>query len=59
MARLAGEIARAVKSAEVADRFQSLGIEAVGSTPEAYGAMIRAAYERFAQVVKVSGAKAD
>jgi tripartite-type tricarboxylate transporter receptor subunit TctC len=58
-ARIAAEIAKAVKSADVSQRYLQLGIEPVGSTPEAYGARIRAAYERYGQVVKVSGTKAE
>ena len=57
--RLAAEIARAAKNSDVAQRFQQLGIEPVGSTPEAYGARIRAAYDRYGQVVKIAGVKAE
>ena len=57
--RLAAEIARAAKNPDVAQRFQQLGIEPVGSTPEAYGARIRAAYDRYGQVVKIAGVKAE
>jgi tripartite-type tricarboxylate transporter receptor subunit TctC len=59
VARMAAEIAKAVKAPDVSQRYQQLGIEPVGSTPEAYGARIRAAYERYAQVVKTSGTKAE
>jgi tripartite-type tricarboxylate transporter receptor subunit TctC len=59
VARISAEIAKAVKSADVSQRYLQLGIEAVGSTPEAYSARIRAAYDRYAQVVKASGAKAE
>jgi len=59
LARIATEIGKAVRHAEVAQRFVQLGIDPVGSTPEAYAAKIRAAYERYAQVVKSSGAKAE
>ena len=59
VARISVEIAKTVKSPEVAQRYSQLGIEAVGSTPEGYSAMIRAAYERYARVVKTSGAKAE
>jgi tripartite-type tricarboxylate transporter receptor subunit TctC len=59
VARISAELAKAVKSADVSQRYLQLGIEAVGSTPEAYHARIRAAYERYAQVVKASGAKAE
>jgi len=57
--RLAAEIARAVKLPDVAQRFGQLGIEPVGNTPEQYGAINKAAYEKYGQVVKASGAKID
>jgi len=59
VARISAEIARAVKSADVSQRYLQLGIDAAGSTPESYSARIRAAYDRYAQVVKASGAKAE
>jgi len=59
VARMSAEIAKAVKSPDVSQRYLQLGIEAVGSTPEAYSARIRAAYDRYAQVVKASGTKAE
>jgi tripartite-type tricarboxylate transporter receptor subunit TctC len=48
-----------VKTPDVAQRFQKLGIDPVGNTPEAYSAQIRIDYERYGNVVKVSGAKID
>ncbi len=59
VARISAEIAKAVRAPEVTQRYQQLGIDAVGSTPESYGARNRAAYERYAEVVKASGAKAE
>ncbi len=59
LARISAEIATAVRHAEVSHRYLQLGIEPVGSTPDAYAARIRAAYERYARVVKASGAKAE
>ncbi len=59
VAKISAEIAKAVRAQEVSQRFVQLGIEPVGSTPERYGEMIRAAYDRYAQVVKASGAKAE
>ena len=40
---------KAVRHPDVSQRFLQLGIEPVGSTPEAYAARIRAAYERYAR----------
>jgi tripartite-type tricarboxylate transporter receptor subunit TctC len=59
VSRLAAEVARAVRSPDVAQRFQQLGIDPVGNTPEAYSAQIRIDYERYGRVVRVSGAKID
>jgi tripartite-type tricarboxylate transporter receptor subunit TctC len=59
LARISAEIGKAVRHADVSQRFLQLGIEPVGSTPESYAARIRAAYDRYAQVVKSSGAKAE
>src|SRR5213083_2452044 len=59
VSRLAAEVAKAVRNADVAQRFQQLGIDPVGNTPEAYGAQIRSDYERYGRVVRVSGAKID
>src|SRR5437660_268123 len=57
--RLAGEIAKVVKQPDVAQRFTQLGIDAVGSTPEAYGQGNKAAYEKYATIVRATGAKID
>jgi tripartite-type tricarboxylate transporter receptor subunit TctC len=57
--RMSQEIAKALKSPEVAQRFAQLDIEPVGSTPAEYAARIRAANDKYAQAVKVSGARID
>jgi tripartite-type tricarboxylate transporter receptor subunit TctC len=57
--KISAEIAKALKHPDVAQRYKQLGIEPVGSTPEAYAAMNRAAYEKYGQVVKVTGTKAE
>jgi tripartite-type tricarboxylate transporter receptor subunit TctC len=59
LAKISAEIAAAVRHTEVSQRYLQLGIEPVGSTPDAYAARIRSAYERYARVVKASGAKAE
>ena len=59
IARLSKEISNAIRQADVAQRFAQLGIDAAGSTPEAYAAVNRASYEKYARVVKLSGAKID
>jgi len=59
IARMSQEIAKAVSAPEVRSRYAQLDIGPVGSTPEAYAAKIRAAVEKYAQAVKVSGARID
>jgi len=57
--RLASEMAKVVKQPEVVQRFTQLGIDAVGSTPQAYAALNKADYEKYAKLVKASGAKIE
>ena len=59
VARLAMEVSRAVKSAEVAQRFQQLGIDPVGNAPQEYDAQIRNDFERYGRVVRISGVRID
>jgi len=59
IAKVAAEVQKAVKHHEVVQRFKQLGIDPVGSTPEAYNAMNRASYQKYEKVVKASGAKID
>ena len=57
--RLAGDMAKAVRMPDVVQRMAQLGIDPVGSTPEAYGQINKAANEKYAAIVKATGAKID
>jgi len=57
--KLSAAVAKAVKASEVVQRFNDLGIDAVGSTPESYNAVNRASYEKYGKLVKLTGAKID
>jgi tripartite-type tricarboxylate transporter receptor subunit TctC len=59
VSRLAAGIAAAVAHPEVLQRFNALGIDPVGSTPEAYTAQIRSDIDRYARVVKTAGVKVE
>jgi tripartite-type tricarboxylate transporter receptor subunit TctC len=59
VAKLADAIARAARSADTSQRLQDLGAEPVGNTPEEFGKLLREEVARWAEVVKVSGARAD
>lgn len=59
VARLAEEFRRALKHPDTVQRFERIGIDIVGSTPEEYASLLQADIAMYAQAVKVSGAKAD
>jgi len=57
--RISADIAKAVKSSDLTERMKQQGMEPVGSTPEQFDALIRSEMEKWAKVVKQSGAKVD
>ncbi|MFZ2651996.1 MAG: tripartite tricarboxylate transporter substrate binding protein [Burkholderiaceae bacterium] len=56
---LAAAVAKAANSPETRQRLLDQGAEPVGSTPEQFGRQLREEVVRWAEVVKVSGARAD
>ncbi|MNC94484.1 hypothetical protein D3C83_113500 [compost metagenome] len=52
-------IASGLKSADVMQRLDALGYEAIGGTPEQFAATIRADIPRYARIVKAAGIKVD
>lgn len=59
VARMSGEFARAVQHADVTRRLAELGVEPWGSTPAEHEALVRKALPRYAEAVRLSGAKSD
>jgi tripartite-type tricarboxylate transporter receptor subunit TctC len=57
--KLNAAIVSGLKSAEVRMRFQDLGYEAIGDTPEQFTATIKTDIEKFGRVIKSAGIKAD
>lgn len=59
IARLNNEVAKAVHTPQVKERFAALGTEPVGNSAEACGEFLRAEIAKWTKVVRASGAKAD
>lgn len=57
VARLNGEINRALRLEDVKQRLASVGAETVGTTPEELGRFVREESDKFARLIKASGAK--
>jgi tripartite-type tricarboxylate transporter receptor subunit TctC len=57
--RLQRELAHALASTEVRSYMDTAGIEIVGSSPAEFGTFFRAEKERWAKVIKDTGAKVD
>jgi tripartite-type tricarboxylate transporter receptor subunit TctC len=53
--RMHEAVVQALRQPEVQSRFRELGINPIGSTPEEFGARIRADVARFAQIVQRAG----
>ena len=59
IARLHRDIVKVVLAPELKAQFETQGYDAVGGTPAEFSAFIRAESEKYAKVVKFSGAKVD
>lgn len=56
---LAAAAMRAAQASDVRQKLQEQGADPVGSTPEAFAALLREEVPRWAEIVKLSGAKPD
>jgi tripartite-type tricarboxylate transporter receptor subunit TctC len=59
VAKLSAETRKALLAPDVRDRLLAQGVEPVGSTPEQFTAHLEAEMQRYAAVIKRSGAKVD
>ncbi|MBI3069264.1 MAG: tripartite tricarboxylate transporter substrate binding protein [Betaproteobacteria bacterium] len=57
--RLNGEIARILNSSAVKEQFGTQGLEAAPTSPEEFGAYLRAEVDKWGKVIKASGARPD
>jgi tripartite-type tricarboxylate transporter receptor subunit TctC len=57
--RLNAEVNKAINSPAYKDKFEALGSEGGGGTPEAFAELIRKDSAKWADVIKRSGAKID
>lgn len=57
--RLHQEITRALRAPDMKERLTSLGLGAVGSTPEAFAAYIKSETEKWAKVIKAMGIRPE
>jgi tripartite-type tricarboxylate transporter receptor subunit TctC len=55
VARVNGEIAKILQQPDVRRSFRDIGTDAVATSPEAFGAYMRAEHEKWAKVVKETG----
>lgn len=58
-AKLAQAVAEAVQQPEMRKKLADIGLEAVGGTPADMGRVMRADRERWGQVIRATGARAD
>jgi len=57
VAKLQGELARALGTAAVKEQLTKMGVEGIGSTPEQFGSLIREEMEKWGKVIKAAGLK--
>jgi tripartite-type tricarboxylate transporter receptor subunit TctC len=59
IARLNAEINKALKAPDVSNLLSSNALDALGGTPEEFDARIKADYDKYAKLIKLTGAKVD
>ena len=57
--RIAGEVRKRVREPAFIQRMEALGVDVLGNTPDEFAALIRADIPRWAEAVRISGAKVE
>jgi tripartite-type tricarboxylate transporter receptor subunit TctC len=59
LAKLSGEVQKAMKDPQMRERIVAIGLEPVGSTPEAFRKLVMDNIKRFAELVKLAGVEPE
>jgi tripartite-type tricarboxylate transporter receptor subunit TctC len=59
LAKLSGEVRKALQDPQVRERIVNLGLEPVGSTPQEYRQLVVSNIKRFADLVKIAGVEPE
>jgi len=59
IARVSSALQKTLREKQVIEKFDALGAEARGSTPEDFEAYLRKEYDTFAPIIKKANIKAD
>ena len=59
LAKLSGEVRKALQDIQVRQRIVTLGLEPVGGTPEAFGKLVVSNIKRFGELVKLAGVEPE
>jgi tripartite-type tricarboxylate transporter receptor subunit TctC len=57
--KLHGETLRALAAPDIRNRMQPEGAEFIGNTPEQFAAFLREEYQRWGELIKVSGVSVE
>ena len=57
--KLNTEIARSLRNPQFQEKFTSLGVEAVGSTPQELGTLLKSELDKWGKIIKATGARME
>ena len=59
LAKVSGDVARAIQNAELREKISALSATVVGDTPEQFGAIMRADSEKWGRLIREGNIKAE